>query len=139
MMSTLHIFAMFFKFSPKRLRRLVQSTEQINIGRKREGLKKVGVGKVELLCETIWVERHTTLEEFREMFEAILECLTAISNNESNKWNSKTMTDASGLLRATSSSVFIVAFQVNRCMFEYIVDLSKLFHGSTHAGCSPGL
>ena len=79
----------------------------------------MGAGKVKLLCETRRVERHTTLEEFREMSEDILDCLTAMSNNEGNKWRSKTMTGSYGLRCAISSSSFIVAFQVNRCMFEY--------------------
>ena len=52
---------------------------------KREGMKEVGVGKVKLECEIRWVEQHTTLEEFGEMYEVILDCLTAISNNEGNK------------------------------------------------------
>ena len=65
------------------------------------------------------------------------------------------MTDAFGrCLLMTSSFAFIAAFQVNRCMFEYTIDLSKLLQGSTqdvlhhrpqqaapgfYAGCSPGL
>ena len=72
-----------------------------------------------------------TPEEFREMCEAILDCLTAISNDESNKWSFKTMTDVFGLLCGISSSAFTVAFQVNRCMFEDAVGLSKLLQGST--------
>ena len=74
---------------------------------------------------------HYTLEEFREMYEAILDCLTAISNDESNKWSFKTMTDVFGLLCGISSSAFTAAFQVSRCMFEDAVGLSKLFQGST--------
>ena len=70
------------------------------------------------------MDRHTTLEEFREMYEAILDCLTAISNNKGTKWSSKTMMDAFGLLRAISSSAFIAAFQVNRCMFVFAAGLS---------------
>ena len=59
-MSTLQTLSIFFKYSPTR-QRLGQSTEDINIQRKRESLKEVGVGKVKLLCETRRVERHTTL------------------------------------------------------------------------------
>ena len=44
---------------------------------------------------------------------------------------SKTMTGAFGLLCTISSSAFIIAFQVNQCMFEYTVSLSKLLQGST--------
>ena len=86
---------------------------------------------MKLLRETRWPERHTTLEEFREMYEAILDCLTVTSNNEGNKWSSETMTDAFGLLCGISSCAFIVALQVNRCMFDYTVGLSKLLQGST--------
>ena len=41
------------------------------------------------------------------------------------------MTDAFGRLLMISSSAFIAAFQVIRCMFEYAIDLSKLPQGST--------
>ena len=108
-MSTMHTLAIFFKYSPKRQRRLEQSTEEINIQRKRESLKEVGVRKVKLLCETRRVERHTTLEEFREMYEVNIDCLTAISKNEGNKWSSETMTDAFGLLCVISSSAFMIS------------------------------
>ena len=47
--------------------------------------EEAGVGKVKLPCETRRADRHSTLEEFREMCETILDCLTAISNNEGNK------------------------------------------------------
>ena len=61
MMSTQQTLAVFFKHSPNRQRRLQKSTEEINIQRKRECLKEVGVEKVKLLCETRRVERHATL------------------------------------------------------------------------------
>ena len=80
-MSTLQTVAIFFKYLPKRQRQLEQFTEEINIGGKRGFLKEVGVGKVKVLGETRCVERHTTLEEFRKIYEAILDCLTAISKN----------------------------------------------------------
>ena len=95
MMQTL---AVIFKNSPKRQRRLELSTDQRQ--RKREGLKEVGAGKMKLLCETRWVEPHATLEEFREMYEPILDYPTAISNNDGNKWSSNTVTDSFVLLCA---------------------------------------
>ena len=76
-----------------------------------EGLMEMGLGKLKLLCEATWVERHTTLEEFREIYEAFLDCLTATSNNEGNRWSFKT-TDAFGRLCAISMSAFIAAFHV---------------------------
>ena len=88
---------------------------------------------------TVWNKAGGTTHytgRFREMYEAIHDCLTAISNNEGNQWISKTMTDAFGPLCAISNFLFIVAFQVNRCMFEYTICLSKLFQSSMQ---EPGL
>ena len=142
MISTLQTLTIFFKYSHTK----TMTTRAIDIQRKREGLKEVGVGKVKLLCET------KRLEKFLEMHKTILDCLTAISNHEGNKRSSKTMTVAFGLLCAISCSAFIAAFQVHLCMFEYVVCLSKLLQGSTqdvlhhrlqqaapgiYAGCSP--
>ena len=60
------------------------------------------------------------------MHEAMLDCLTAFSNNESNKWRSKAMTDAVGLLCVISSYAFIAAFQVDWYLIEYTVGLNNV-------------
>ena len=105
-----------------------QYTEEINI-RRFEGS---GCRNVETSVSTkAGGTTYSTLEEFREMYEAVLDSLTAISNYEGNKWRFKTLTDVFGLLCGISSSAFTAAFQVDRCMLEYTVGLSKLLQGST--------
>ena len=57
-------------------------------------------------------------------------CLEAIGTSGSN-WNSKSMTEANGLLRAISSDKFIAAFQTNLHFSGYTKALSCLLQGST--------
>ena len=51
-------------------------------------MKEVGVGQAKLLCRTGGWNDTLHWGEFREMYENILDCLTAISNNEGKKWSS---------------------------------------------------
>ena len=87
MLSTLHILAHEITTT-----RAIYSRDQYPEEARR--FEELCVAEVKLLCETMWAERHTTLGEFREMYEAIIDCLTASSNNEGIKWNSTTITDA---------------------------------------------
>ena len=98
---------------------------------KNQGEAEIKSEKVKLLCETRWVERHTALEDFNEMYEAIIECLTAISHNEDHVWDAKAMTEGNGLLCSITSAQFIAAFQVNREVFAYTKGLSQLLQGSS--------
>ena len=64
MLSDLKSVGIFFKYSPKRKRRLEQAVIEVNVRRDEEGVSKVAPTKVKLMCETRWVERHTVLAEF---------------------------------------------------------------------------
>ena len=63
----MHMFGIFFKYSPKRQRKLEQSITEIAA----ESLKK----KFKPLRETRWVERHTAftnLSQFMNQFYIVL-------------------------------------------------------------------
>ena len=92
MMSNMQALAISFKYSPKRHKRLKKALHAVNEERKNQGEAEIKSEKVKLLCETTWVERHRALEDFNEMYEAIIECLTAISHNEDHVWDAKAMT-----------------------------------------------
>ena len=83
------------------------------------------------MCETRWVERHTVLAEFAEMYEPTVLCLEAIGSNSDHVWNFKSMTEANGLLRSICSDQFIAAFQTNLYFSHYTKGLSCLLQGST--------
>ena len=131
MLSDLKAVGIFFKYSPKRQRHLETAVSNVNVQRKALGVPEVPPHKVKLMCETRWVERHTVLAEFSEMYEPIVNCFETISRNSSCQWNAKSVTEANGLLKAISSDRFIAAFQTNLYFFGYTKPLSCLPQGST--------
>ncbi|XP_021342406.1 52 kDa repressor of the inhibitor of the protein kinase-like [Mizuhopecten yessoensis] len=81
---------------------------------------------VKVLCETRWVERHTSLGEFEEIFVALSDCLQHIGDNASGKWDPKGMLEAKGLLAAVSSPSFLVSFCSTKYVFGYTKALGPL-------------
>ncbi len=82
MLDTLKQLGIFFKYSPKRTRRLEEAIEHVNSTRSREEcIKKSKFG---VFCETRWCEKHATLQDFDDMYEALLERLEAIGRHVYN-------------------------------------------------------
>ena len=131
MLSHLKAVGIFFKYSPERQRHLETSVSKVNVQRKSLGVTEVSPHEVKLMCETRWIERHTILVEFAEMYEPIVKCFETISRSSSREWNAKSVTEANGLLKAISSHQFIAAFQTNLYFFNYTKPLSCLLQGST--------
>ena len=73
MVSTMQMLGIFFKYSPKRQRKLEQSVTEIAT----KSLKK----KVKPLRETRWVERHTAFTGLCQLYQSILHYLESISLN----------------------------------------------------------
>src|SRR5688572_19482417 len=86
--------------------------------------------KVGIFCETRWIEKHTTLSNFMELYEPIVACLDAIGSIEAD-WDSKTSTAAYGLLKSITDHAFIVSFHIVRHFFCYVKGLSAKLQGST--------
>ena len=128
MLDSLKQLGLFFKYSPKRTRRLEKAVNEINTRNPLQ--KQIGASKFKLFCETRWVEKHCTLCVFNDMYEAIILCLEAIGILENN-WDTKTVTDAYGLLKCIKDPMFIVCFQVVYHFFGYIRGLSIKPQGST--------
>ena len=131
MLADLKALGIYFKYSPKRQRRLEDAVMEVNERRESAGVKKVSSTKVKIMCETRWVERHTVLAEFAEMYEPTVLCLEAIASNCSGTWNSKSITEASGLLRSIASDEFIASFHTNLYFSGYTKALSCLLQGSS--------
>ena len=104
--------------------------------------------KLKLLSATRWVERHTAIMDFRQVYEAVVFCLEVICGQSSApthdlqaeariekpcelaKFNGKSVTEANGLLRAISSHYFIVSLHCNVFVSAYLKGLSALLQGS---------
>ena len=79
MLDSLKQLGMFFKYSPKRSRRLEQAIEDFNSHESPANqIKKTKFG---LFCETRWVEKHTTLLDFDLLYKPLLSCLDAIGSH----------------------------------------------------------
>ena len=80
-------------------------------------------------------ERHTALTDFVELYDAVVYCLQVICGNVAHpeeaagKFDSKAVTEASGLLRSISSDEFIVSLQCSVFVSGYLKGLSVLLQG----------
>ena len=86
-----------------------------------------GGWKVKPLCETRWVERHTAFDDLSELYESLLHCLEKIESNNNdpeNRFDPKSVSEASGIRKQLKSSSFIVAFQTCHYTYGYTKGLS---------------
>ena len=126
MTSALTSVGLFFKYSPKRSRQLEASVRMINDDRNNDN--KITKSKIKPLCETRWVERHTSLEDFRHLYEPLLDCLQFILTTTG--WDMKTTTEANGLFCQITSTKFISAFVTCSYIFGYTKALSVKLQSS---------
>ena len=126
MISTMQVLGIFFKYSPKRQRKLEASISELA---SEHNLKY----KIKPLCETRWVERHTAFEDLFTLYAPLLHCLESIQNNSDpeNQFDPKSVTEASGLSKQLRSPSFIISFQTCYYLFGYTKGLSKQLQGST--------
>ena len=82
--------------------------------------------QIKLLCETRWVERHTVMNDLLELYPYIMETLEVLQSAEHD---SKTVTEASGLLTYLQSSRFLVSFMISTTMLSYTKTISQLLQG----------
>ena len=128
MLGTLTSVGLFYKYSRKRQRQLEKSIEKLNdLG---ESNPIVTKAKVKTMCQTRWVERHTSMLDFDSMYHGITDCLQEIAANREMNWDGKAVTEAQGLLHNIRSSGFIACFKVNHHMFGYTKPLSCLLQGT---------
>ena len=109
-----------------------------NEKRRKEKQKEIKRKKFKLLCETRWRERHTALKDFHELYEPIMNCLPRIATpqvveDESGgiKWDTKSSTEAAGLLNVLQSSEFLIAFYMCHYFFAYTKDIARMLQGQS--------
>lgn len=106
----------------------------MNKRRKEEKEPVIVKSKFKLLCETRWFERHTAFEDFYKLMEPLACTHEVVSQpvlHSEIKWDSKSIAEASGLLRDIRSSEFLVAFHVCRYFFAFPKDIAQLLQGSS--------
>lgn len=130
MLEALKQLGIFFKYSPKRCRRLEKAVEDVNAGREADA--KITNTKFKIFCETRWVEKFTTLHVFDEIYEPLLCCLEAIGLERG--WDSKAVTESNWMLKRMTDPTFIVCFQSVLHFYGYFSGLSKKLQGSSLDG-----
>lgn len=128
MLDTITQLGIFFKYSPKRSRRLEAAIFEVNA--RRDEADRIDKIKFKVFCQTRWVEKHTTLQALHDMYEPLLICLEAIGSKERG-WDRKAVVDAYGLLKRVTDPLFIVCFQTVNNFFGYMTGLSRKLQGST--------
>ena len=109
--------AFFFKYSPKRQRYLEESITEYNTELRELGRKEIHKSKIKTMCQTRWVEKHTSMEDLDVLYSAFIQCFDLIVSNNDHIWDGKTITEANGLLSNITSPGFIAAFKVNLHIF----------------------
>lgn len=106
MLDALKQVGIFFKYSPKRSRRLEAVIEITNSTHPQP--EQISKSKFSVFCETRWVAKHTTLCDFNDMYESLLGCLGAIGQLETG-WDTKPATGAYGRMKRITESSFIMS------------------------------
>ena len=109
----------FFKYSSKRQRQLEQAIELINTERKTSP-KAITTMKMKPMCETRWVEKHKCLDDFYELFEALINCMEAIATEPD--WDSKAKT----MPVACCFRLQVQRFCVHSAQYLIYLDIPKL-------------
>ena len=132
MLCVIKSVGIYFKYSPKRTRQLESSVvdqKGENDINNEQGRK---VERMKLLSDTSWVERHTCLNDMDILYTSIEETLEIISSKTlKSEWDSKSVTEANGLLSQLTSWPFIVTFRCAVYFFGFTKSLSSLLQGSS--------
>ena len=110
MISTVQFLGLFYNISQKRQRKL-----ELSISLKNPGNNLIK-SKAKPMCGTRLVERHMTFEDLPNLCELVIHCLESIQHKDDleNRFDSKTVIEASGLLKQLQNPGFIILFQTCR-------------------------
>ena len=82
MLNVIKTMGILFKYSRKKQVLLEECVESFNRGAVENGTKTMYLRKVQLLCDTRWVERHTSIFDFCTLFGVKIYCLEIITQND---------------------------------------------------------
>jgi hypothetical protein len=86
MFETVKEVSLFFSASPKRQRKLESVIAEAFPDSRKQKLVD--------LCRTRWVERHTALETFAELYTVVCDCFVQMNQAGCDNWDSETLNRA---------------------------------------------
>ena len=107
----------FFSHSAKRTRILENVVAEMQAN---NTMASTRVKRLQHLCQTRWVERHASLLALKELFPAVVECLTDMQTES----NAATSCSATSLLHSLTNSVTLVALAVVEHMASLLLPLT---------------
>ena len=117
MIGVVNRVSIFFSAHPKRQRKLEEAIDQTQAGS--------AVRKLKDLCRTRWVERIDALDRFKKLHSSLVSCFETISSEGSCCWTPDSLTDASTLLLAISTTDFLSALVITSSSLSYLMALTK--------------
>ena len=103
-------------FNSKRQRKLEEAIDWTQAGS--------AVKKLKDLCHTRWVERSAALDQFKKLHSSLASCFETISAEGSSCWTPDSLTDASILLLAISTTDFLSALVITSSSLSYLMALT---------------
>ena len=117
MIGVLNRVSIFFSAHPKRQKKLEDAIENTQ--------PESSVSKLKDLCRTRWIERIDALDRFQKLHSSVVACMETISAEGTRKWTSDSVTDASTLLLAITTTEFISALVITTTCLQYLLGLTR--------------
>ena len=116
MIGVVNCVSLFFSAHLKRQRKL----EEAVVATQPES----SVHKLKDLCCTRWIEHIDDLDHFLTLHSSIVACMETISLEGSSKWSPDSLTDASTLLLALSTTDLLSALVITTVCLRYMLGLT---------------
>ena len=81
--------------------------------------------KLKDLCRTRWIECIDALDQVKYLHSSIVVCFESISAEDSHKWSPDSLTDASTLLLAITTTDFISTLVITNECLHYFLGLTR--------------
>lgn len=107
----------FFFAHPKRQRKLEKAIETTQ--------PESSVRKLKDLCRTRWIERIDALQRFQQLLPSVAACMETITSEGLRGWSSDSVTDATTLLLAISTTDFISALVIITACLQHLLGLTR--------------
>ena len=116
MIGVVNRLSIFFFAHPKRQKKLEDAIHSTQPDSKVQKLKD--------LCRTRWIERIDALDRIKNLYSSIVACFESISAEGSRMWSADSLTDASTLLLAITTTEFICALVITHECLQYLKGLT---------------
>lgn len=117
MIGVVNRVSVFFSAHPKRQRKLEVVIDETQ--------PESHVHKLKDLCRTRWIERIDALDRFQKLHSSIVACMESIQEEGRGGWSPDSLTDASTLLLAITTTDFVSALVITTKCLLYLLGLTR--------------